>query len=384
MIQAAIYQAIQDNAAAADAAAAAGGGGGTGGRAGASVDFLFGSAVTRMSFPDLRSNARGLVDVTLSAPHASSGRGGGGNQHQQQQEQQVTARLVVGADGPTSAVRKLAGMTTWGWNYGQEAVVATVKVDTDASTAWQRYLRTGPLALLPLWDKHCSVVWSAPVEESTRLKDMSNVDFVRELNDALKKPSLNEQWSNSFDSSSGIDAKGNDFPLPLRAAKKEFAALADAVMNAVLLNAPTPKPPTVLEVVSKRVSFPLLFQQARSYVAPRVALIGDAAHSIHPQAGQGLNLGMADAALLAKVVSHALATGGDIGEMRVLEAYGSERYKSNLAMMGAVDGINKIFSPEENEMSGKVKQVMRSFGLLGLQGLGPVKRQLAKIAMGMH
>jgi hypothetical protein len=206
---------------------------------------------------------------------------------------------------------------------------------------------------------------------------------------------------------------------PIHGLRKEAASLVDTAMNAVLLRDPLKLPPRVSDVVSARVTFPLQFQQAKQYYSPRVALVGDAAHSMHPQAGQGLNLGLADAQELARGVTAALATGRDVGHEEVLSEYGRRRYVQNLTVMGAVDAVHRVFAygagagagrstgPYASEgdttgagtggeggvgsqgpvlvqggVVGRMASSLRSAGMLGVQGLGPIKGRIARLAMG--
>jgi 2-polyprenyl-6-methoxyphenol hydroxylase-like FAD-dependent oxidoreductase len=122
------------------------------------------------------------------------------------------------------------------------------------------------------------------------------------------------------------------------------AAVADTAMSASLLQNPFRSPPRIEGIASRRVTFPLQLQQAKTYVSPRVALMGDAAHSIHPQAGQGLNLGIRDADALSEIVLKGIEGGQDIGSILLLKDYERKRYYSNLSMLGIVDVINTLFN----------------------------------------
>lgn len=364
-IQAALYQTFEDN----DYA----------------VEQMFGSTVTALEI-DGKEFSRGPAKVTISPIDKDSG----------EKSKEVYARLVVGADGAMSSVRKMADISTWGWNYGQEGVVCTVQTAKAHTTAWQRYLKTGPLALLPLWNNsegeggHSSIVWSVPVSEATRLKALSKEEFLAELNDALSSAPPADRWSvfepddGMMDGSKGKRVNGPAFlSTPLSFLKKEVAALADSVMAASLLSSPPSTPPMVSDVVGPRVSFPLQLQQAQTYSKPRVVLAGDAAHSVHPQAGQGLNLGLGDAACLSATLADALGSGADIGDEKVLRAYSKKRYAENLAVMGAVDTINNIFKPAMigGEKADKLKSFVRSAGMLGVHALPTIKNRLASVAM---
>jgi ubiquinone biosynthesis monooxygenase Coq6 len=366
-IQAALYQTLEDK--------------------GFQVDRIFGSTVTSLKVG--KGFAQGPAELTISPLSKESDAG---------EARQVTAKLVVGADGAMSSVRKLADISSWGWNYGQEGVVCTVKTKDFHTTAWQRYLQTGPLALLPLWQQHegdegghSSIVWSVPVSEAQRLKGLDEAAFLEELNTALASTAHSEKWS-VFEPDDGMMDSSKGLPLslsstPLSAIKKEVAALADSAMSASLLSSPPSTPPSVTGLVGPRVSFPLQLQQAQTYCAPRVVLAGDAAHSIHPQAGQGLNLGLGDARCLSETIADAIGAGSDIGDIAVLKPYASKRYAENLAVMGAVDVINTLFKPAlmGGEKVTKAKAFLRTAGMLGIHALPGLKSQVVRTAakMGM-
>jgi 2-polyprenyl-6-methoxyphenol hydroxylase-like FAD-dependent oxidoreductase len=159
----------------------------------------------------------------------------------------------------------------------------------------------------------------------------------------------------------------------------EIKNAVDGIRSLVELSGkPFIMPPEIIDVSSPLVMFPLNFQSAREYILPRVALLGDAAHSIHPMAGQGLNLGVADASLLVDVILEARNNGGDIGATSVLKHYEDERYKNNLAMMSLIDGLHRIFSTNSN-----ILRRLRSIGMLGINGASLVRNEIAKFAMGV-
>jgi len=238
----------------------------------------------------------------------------------------VSCRLLVGADGSHSRVRRDAGIDTRGWSYHQRAVVATVATEHGhEDTAWQRFLPTGPLAFLPLYDGRSSIVWSTDPEQADRLLELDPERFAEELTDAL-------EW---------------------RLGK--------------------------VEVVSERAAFPLQLQHAARYVDQRLALVGDAAHTVHPLAGQGVNLGILDAATLAEVVLAAAARGLDVGAHGALRRYERWRKGHNLLMLGALDGLQRLFSARLPPVS-----LVRNLGLRMTNSLGPVKHFLARQAMGLE
>jgi len=352
-VQAAIYQALEES-----------------GHVGGSVDFLFGQTITKLDIArDAESGSTHFAQVTLGSSSTPS----------TSPPATVSARLVVGADGAASVVRKLSGGAAWGWNYGQEALVGTVRVSTPHTTAWQRYLPTGPLALLPLWGGFSSIVWSLPVMEARRLGSLPAPELVDAINAALQSPNQNSRWP-------GLELDNTTLSRPLR----ELASLADAMCSAALLAQQSQSsaashlksPPLITELASPRVvGFPLQFQQAKAYTSARVALVGDAAHSIHPQAGQGLNLGIADAQALATAVARALASGGDIGDAAFLRReYGLPQSAANLAMMGAVDGLHRVFS--YGGKGAEVLQMVRGAGMMAVDSLAAVKSRVAARAMG--
>ena len=236
----------------------------------------------------------------------------------------LSTHLLVGADGGDSKVRAAAGIRTRGWDYGQHGVVATVACERHhRDTAWQRFLSTGPLAFLPLWDGRCSIVWSTTTEESRRLMELDDERFRVELGRAFEH------------------------------------RLGDIVE------------------VGPRASFPLRMMQAERYTAPRVALLGDAVHGVHPLAGQGVNLGLLDAAALAEVVSAARARGRDFTDARVLARYQRRRKGHNLAMGLAFDAIHRMFASPWPPL-----RTLRNTGLSFVDRMMPLKMMCMAQAMG--
>lgn len=238
---------------------------------------------------------------------------------------ELQTRLLVGADGGDSRVRQLAGINTGGWGYDQQAVVATVATtQPHGAAARQRFLPTGPLAFLPLADGRCSIVWSTTPDQAHALLAMSKNAFATELGAAF-------------------DHK-----------------LGDIVD------------------VGPRGAYALRLQHAHSYVKSRIALIGDAAHVIHPLAGQGVNLGLLDAAALAEVLLEATAQGRDVGAFGVLRRYERWRKGDNLLMLGAMDGFKRLFGSTLPPV-----RWLRGLGLTLADAAGPVKHLLARRAMGL-
>lgn len=201
------------------------------------------------------------------------------------------APLVVAADGAGSALRGLAGIEVDAHAYGQRGLVAYVGTERPhQDTAWQRFLPGGPLAFLPLGDGRCSIVWSLPEAEAARLLEVDDVRFMAEL-------------------------------------ERAFGGRLGEITS-----------------VSARAAFPLRRQLARRYVEGRVVLAGDAAHAVHPLAGQGVNLGLRDVACLQRLVEAAGTR--DIGAAHRLARYQRERRSDNVVSAWAFDGINRLFSSD--------------------------------------
>jgi 2-octaprenylphenol hydroxylase len=237
----------------------------------------------------------------------------------------LAARLLVGADGAASAVRQSAGLSATLSDYRQTAIVATVATArSHAATAWQRFMRDGTLAFLPLADGTSSIVWSADDALAARLGQLSDDAFNQELDRA-----------------------------------------SDLALGATQLRGP-------------RVSFPLRRLAAPRYVAQRVALMGDAAHVVHPLAGQGVNLGLLDAATLAQLLTRAAGEGEDPGALGVLRAY--ERWrKSEVALMGsAIDAFDRWLAHGTGAVAGIAQR-----GLSLVNRSQELRRVFIRRALGM-
>ena len=236
----------------------------------------------------------------------------------------LSAKLLVAADGAASPLRKLAGITTRGRNYMQRAVVAHVRTERPhEATAWQRFLVSGPLALLPLADGRSSLVWSLPEDEARRVLALDDAAFLNELGVA------------------------SDFRLGR-------------------ITATTP-----------RAAFPLQLQLARSYQAERLVLLGDAAHVVHPLAGQGVNLGLRDVAELRDTLLAARSAGRDIGATAVLRRYARRRRSADTLDALSFDALARIYGAQSSLMT-----AARSAGVHLLDRCAPLKRRLAKHAAG--
>lgn len=239
--------------------------------------------------------------------------------------QQLSADLVIAADGSRSPVRKTLGMNTHGHDYRQSSLVALVKTaEPHRNTAWQRFLPGGPLAFLPMGDGWSSIVWTMPSENIDRLLTADRAVFHEEL-----------------------------------------AAAFDYRLGAVIES-------------GEREAWPLRRLHAEHYVIPRAALVGDAAHAIHPLAGQGVNLGLLDAASLAEVIVSARQRGKDPGSLAVLRRYERWRRGDNLLMMMSMDGINQVFGNTRSSL-----QRLRNLGLSLVNRSGMARRRFMKHAMGL-
>lgn len=201
----------------------------------------------------------------------------------------------VGADGSKSRVKELAGINSTGWKYSQNAIICTVEHMEENRCAWQRFLPNGPIALLPIGDKFSNIVWTMNPKESLNRKSMSEVDFVKEVNLALDNGYGPHPKSQLFGGAAAFSWLTADTTLS-----------ADECFEV---------PPKVTKLASERMVFPLSLNHAKCYALKRVVLIGDAAHTVHPLAGQGVNMGFGDAFSLSKVIAEGIAVGSDIGEV---------------------------------------------------------------------
>ncbi|KAJ1915516.1 putative ubiquinone biosynthesis monooxygenase [Tieghemiomyces parasiticus] len=281
----------------------------------------------------------------------------------------LAARLLVGADGANSPVRSYSKIGSAGWPYEQHGIVATLKLEgsTANTAAWQRFLPTGPVAILPMPNNYAALVWSMDKAHVPGLKALNEADFATALNVALRLPFEDLQYL--------LDRLGNDRLNLTAEYGQSLAAVADTQSNSPLASS---LPPWVARVEPhSRASFPYKLQHADRYIGQRVALIGDAAHTVHPLAGQGLNLGMLDVASLLRVLETAVLNGQDIGDYNCLLGYSSERYFPNLAMVGAVDKLQRLFSTSFGPLA-----AVRSLGLNAVNHFPLLKNEFVKVAMG--
>ncbi|XP_076913325.1 uncharacterized protein LOC143571902 [Bidens hawaiensis] len=267
------------------------------------------------------------------------------------------AKLVVGADGSKSRVRELAGIKTTGWNYSQSAVICTVEHPTENLCAWQRFLPAGPIALLPIGGNFSNIVWTMSPKDASNHKIMNEVDFVKAINHALDSGYGPRPESRVF----GGDVISSFFrPDVTSSAHERFEP-----------------PPKVVRLVSDRMAFPLSLMHANQYVSKPVVLIGDAAHTVHPLAGQGVNMGYGDVSSLSNVIADGVAVGSDIGEVTLLKKYEADRKTANIAMMAVLDGFQKAYSVDFGPLN-----ILRAAAFNGANVFRPLKKNIISYASG--
>lgn len=290
----------------------------------------------------------------------------------------IAARLLVGADGINSPVRSFANISTDGWDYIRHGVVATLALSDPVTapfpvgtrTAYQRFLPSlgGPIALLPLPNNHATLVWSTTVENAAYLKSLPPRAFLAMVNAAFRLSMTDLKYMVRMErpSTSQPEQYSHEDELSWRLQHTPQSSSSHI-------------PPMVTAVQEGSVaSFPLRFRHASEYISPRVALVGDAAHVIHPLAGQGLNLGLGDVASLSSTIEYAVNHGMDIGDILSLERYPAERYLVNAKIGGACDMLHKLYNVPGN---GPVAWA-RSFGLDAIDKLPFVKGFLMRNAEG--
>ena len=238
----------------------------------------------------------------------------------------LVAKLMVGADGAQSRVRQTASIGLTSWDYQQHALVIYIETDyPQQDITWQRFVATGPQAFLPLTSNYGSIVWYHSPDEVKRLKTLSPDELKQEL----------------------------------MAAFPECLGKVKAVLGTA--------------------SFPLTRRHAQHYVKQGVALVGDAAHTINPLAGQGVNIGLLDAAALAEVLLDAHAKGQDVGDVAVLKRYEKMRRSENLKMMTVMDVFYSVFSNDILPV-----KFLRNLGLGLAERITPAKHKVMRGAMGLE
>ncbi len=273
----------------------------------------------------LATLAESSVDVIFDAPLHALNRSAERVSLEFEDGRRREADLVVGADGARSFVREAAGIDAREWPYEQCAFVTHLRPQLPhRGTAWQRFLREGPLGMLPLADGRVSIVWSTNEATASRALAASDQELGHRLTDA-----------------------------------------SDHVLGELRVEGP-------------RGTFPLSARHATHYVLPGVALIGDAAHAIHPLAGQGANLGLRDAARLADVIIEALQRGEFPADRPVLRRYERARKGENTTMLHFMTGLNRLFTTDSNLM-----RELRTAGMRLFNASGPLRERAVQVALGV-
>ena len=246
--------------------------------------------------------------------------------------QAIRAPLIIAADGANSKLRALANFECREWDYEQHALVTTVRTQLPHNnTALQRFMETGPLAFLPLrsateddTQHFCSIVWSMLPDQAERVMSLSEDEFNSELAAALESKLGAIEWSD------------------------------------------------------KRFVFPLRQRHALDYVKESIVLVGDAAHTIHPLAGQGVNLGLLDAKALAEELQRGIEAGRSVADPKILLRYQRRRKGNNLSMMWLMEGFKRLFGQQDLSI-----RWLRNIGMNAVDKMTPIKNQLIRKAMGL-
>lgn len=268
--------------------------------------------------------------------------------------ERIETSLLVGADGFRSLVRSSLGCDYVGWEYEQMGIVGTLDLEVQGGlnmTAWQRFLPTGPVALLPLAKNKSSLVWTVSKDMAKEMVQMEEKVFIDKLNRAVFGKENENVLVNSISEGFGL------------------------VLNSFLPSQGFDISPPVVKGVMNRAAFPLGFGHSTRYVGPRTLLVGDAAHRVHPLAGQGVNLGFGDVACLAEVVECMLVEGGGLGHHEYLCQYETERQRHNLATMVGVDCLQKLYCTDNMPMV-----LARSLGIMATNAAQPVKKLIRQHA----
>ena len=277
-------------------------------------------------------NLQVIAPFTIDSVHEITVDGEPGVQLLSEDGDVISAKLLVAADGANSRIRQLANFATREWDYHHQALVTTVRTEkAHNDTALQRFMETGPLAFLPLYpdidaeDQHfCSIVWSMLPEKAEQVLSLSDDQF-----------------------------------------RLQLAAAIEHKLGAV-------------EWAGQRLTFPLRQRHAVNYVQDNIVLVGDAAHTIHPLAGQGVNLGLLDVKVFAEELQRGIQAGRHLADATVLRRYQRKRIGHNLGMMWLMEGFKHLFAEQQLPI-----RWLRNIGMSGADNLVLVKNQLARRAMGL-
>ncbi|CAF1223156.1 unnamed protein product [Adineta steineri] len=275
------------------------------------------------------------------------------------QDEKINLRtgLLIAADGYQSSIREMAGISTIQWNYDQFGIVATLQLADNMPNnvvAWQRFLPTGPIACLPLSNTHSSLVWTVPKSMLKSLMSLSDEQFV----DAVNKAFTSDVYKQN-----GVVSLTER----MRSGWQQIIPASPTIAQ---------YPPTIINIEPKsRAAFPLSLLNANQYVRPRLVLVGDSAHRIHPMAGQGVNMGFADVQCLVNVLERAIRDGADFNSLTYLVDYERERQARCLAKLLSIDSLNRLYSTKFLPIV-----ALRSIGLSFINEFSPLKSFFAKQA----
>jgi len=303
----------------------------------------------------------------------------------------IGTNLLIAADGGNSFVRRTLGIfPTVSFGYGRQAVTCTVAIDSSIQKiAFQRFQPNGPIALLPVWNKsssgdkiYANIVWSTTPDEAKELMALSEGEFVERINDLLQSgptaspPLISNEFKDAMPKPISDALNGVDMVSQTISSSLTMSGMAERQRGFAV-------PPLVTEIVGRTFAFDLNLMHARNYVGPRVALIGDAAHTIHPMAGQGLNLGMGDVECIVKnlkqAVESGMGVGGTAGLEYALQQYESERQREVVATIGGIQFLHGVFG---TTFSPAVHA--RSVGMNIINSAGPIRRKLVQVACGLQ
>ncbi|XP_002736637.1 ubiquinone biosynthesis monooxygenase COQ6, mitochondrial-like [Saccoglossus kowalevskii] len=265
--------------------------------------------------------------------------------------EEIHTQLLIGADGANSSLRRMANINHINWSYDQSAVVSTLQLaePIENNVAWQRFLPTGPIAMLPLSDTESSLVWSTSNQDAKKLVDLPEDQFIDAVNNAF--------WQES-----------EKHPL-VDTAGQIMGNVLSTLLPSTGGSSIRQLPPSIIGIDdNSRAMFPLGLGHSTQYVKPRLVLIGDAAHRVHPLAGLGVNLGFADVASLRDILVEAVKNAEDLGALPHLLDYETERQKHVVPIMATVDGLKRLFSTDAAPAV-----LLRSLGLQATNAFKPLK-----------
>jgi 2-octaprenylphenol hydroxylase len=266
------------------------------------------------------------VKIQFETPIDSIVRSGHRCEVEMKSGRKLTPDLLIGADGANSVVRSSAGIGVESWPHAQKAFVTCLQPKlSHRNTAWQRFLKSGPIGVLPLSDGRVSIVWSTTADEADEALKLSDDELSSRL-----------------------------------------AEVTDGVLGKLVPSGP-------------RGAFPLQSQHASEYAQDGLVLVGDAAHTVHPLAGQGVNLGFADAQALADVISDALRAEENPGDLPILRNYERAQKGANKTMLHFMDGLNKLFSNDSETLAR-----VRGAGMYAFNKSGPIRAHAVQVALGIR